>query len=479
MRQVKIEAQDLIINRSLYPLTSMLVSKRTQVKDRCMSIDKFFHVTERGSSLKIELLAGLSTYLSLAYILILNPAILSKAGIDPSAALFATAVASGLSTILMGLWARLPFALAPGLEMNGFVVFAAIGVLGLTWQQALGAVFWSGILCVFLTWLPLRSKIIYSIPSGLQANLAFSVGVFVATIALFVSKIIIFESGLPSSLGQLFSIEAIALYLGLIVCIVCRHLVSKSSTLGKVFTACGFLIAILVASVFCVLNGIKVDSPATVSLNMVNAVGQLDFFPFTDPKVFTVFLVLFLIDFYGSIGKFIGLTSATNLRSKDDGVIGIEKAMYVDGIGTIGGAALGTTSIITYVESAIGIHAGGRTGITAIVCGTLLLLSLVFTPLISLVPVVATSGVLVYVGYALLPKKDWDSGKFSRFDLGVGLVMAILSLATFSLDKAMLFGFGAYSLKQLLDRSQKKNPYLIGSFVLLMISVSLQYILKD
>ena len=443
-----------------------------------MSLDTFFKITERKSTLRVEILAGLSTYFSLAYILIVNPAILSKAGIDPSAALFATAVASGLTTILMGLWARLPFALAPGLEMNGFVAFSAVGVLGLSWQQALGAVFWSGILCVFLTWLPIRSKIIHSIPQGLQSNLAFSVGVFVATIGLFLSKIVIFDSGVPVGIGSLVSIEAMALYVGLAGCIFSRHILSANTTIGKVLVPGAFLFATIISAIFCIYNGVKVETPSKFSPEMMNAVGQLDFFPFSDPKVFTVFLVLFLIDFYGSIGKFIGLTAATNLRSTDNGVIGIEKAMYVDGIGTIGGAVLGTTSIITYVESAIGIHAGGRTGIVSVVCGLLLLISLLFTPLISLIPVVATSGILVYVGYALLPKDDWKAGLFSRFDIIVGALMAVLSLATFSLDKAMLLGFGAYSLNQIFFKKEKANPYLIGSFVLLLLSVVLQYVLK-
>lgn len=211
---------------------------------------------------------------------------------------------------------------------------------------------------------------------------------------------------------------------------------------------------------------------------MFSAVGALDLLPFTSVKVFTVFLVLFLIDFYGSIGKFIGLTAATNLRAADEGVIGLEKAMYVDGIGTVGGSVLGTTSIITYVESAIGIHAGGRTGIVAVICGALMLLSLAFTPLISVVPVVATSGILVYVGYALLPREEWRKGSFSRFDVVVGLLMAILSFATFSLDKAMLLGFGAYLVKQRLLQGNRLNPYLLGSFVLLLLSITLQLFLR-
>jgi AGZA family xanthine/uracil permease-like MFS transporter len=440
-------------------------------------LDRFFCVTSRGSSFRTELLAGISTYLSLAYILIVNPAILSKGGFDSSSVLFATAVASGLSCILMGLWARLPFALAPGLEMNGFVAFSAIGLMGLSVEQSLGAVFWSGVLCILLTWLPMRQRIIDSIPSGLQSNLAFSVGIFVVTIALYLSKIVVFENGLPAGFGSLTSPEAVALYIGLASCCIFRSRFMGYHT--PILSGAAFLLAICASTAYCRSNGITAGAPPEFSSSMLNSLGGLSLMPFTSPAALTVFLVLFLIDFYGSIGKFIGLTASTNLRSKDSGVVGLQKAMYVDGIGTVGGALLGTTSIITYVESAIGIHAGGRTGIVAIVCGLLMLASLLFTPLVALVPAVATSGVLVFVGYALLPREQVRSGEFTTFDVIVGLLMAVVSFATFSLDKAMLVGFAAYSLRPAIKGNESMNPYLVGSFLLLLISVSVQFLFRS
>jgi AGZA family xanthine/uracil permease-like MFS transporter len=436
--------------------------------------DLYFQVTTRRSTLRTEILAGVSLYLSMAYILVVNPAILSRGGFDSGSVLFATAVASGLTCLLMGVWARLPFALAPGLEMNGFVAFSAIGLMGLTVSQALGAVFWSGVLCILLTWLPVRGRIIRSIPLGLQSNLALSVGVFVLTIGLFLAKLVAFEKGLPSGLGSLFSREAVALGLGLFVCVALRHLPNFRCLPTRLLSGGAFIFAILTSCFFCRSVGITAEAPTKFMTGMLSGVGQLDWWPFSQPSALTVFLVLFLIDFYGSIGKFIGLTAATNLRSRDQGVVGLEKAMYVDGIGTVGGALMGTTSIITYVESAIGIHAGGRTGIVAITCGVLMLASLVFTPLVSLVPVVATSGVLVYVGYALLPRDAWRSGEFGKFDLIVGILMATLAFATFSLDKAMLVGFGAYAAQPIFCKSAKFSPVLLLSFALLSLSVIIQ-----
>ena len=192
-------------------------------------------------------------------------------------------------------------------------------------------------------------------------------------------------------------------------------------------------------------------------------------------RAFPVILVLFLIDFYGSIGKFIDLTATTNLQSKGQ-VRNIGPALYVDGLGTIAGSMLGTSSLITYVESAVGIAAGGRTGIVAIVCGLLMLASLLLTPLVGMVPVEATAGILVYVGYLLLPLNR-EKSEYGRFDLVVGILMGLLSLLTFSLDKAMLLGFCAYSGRELAI-GKRKNIYLWGSMLMLIISVAAQYIIK-
>jgi AGZA family xanthine/uracil permease-like MFS transporter len=451
----------------------MSVSDRQAAEDEPTSIlDRYFKITELHTNLRTEVIAGISTYLSLAYIFVVNPAILSQAGISKSAVLFATVIVSGLSTLLMGVWAKLPFAVAPGLEMNGFFVFAVVGKLGLTWQQALGTVFWSGVLCIVLTWLPVRQRIIDSIPNGLKTNIAVSVGVFVATIGLFLSKVIVFNHGLPDfsgwSITQLVSHEAIVMYVGLIVSLLLG--VKRFKFTG------GMLVSIIVGAVVCNMFGIASKAPATLSTDMFSAILQFNVLSvFTDPRCLSVVLIFFIIDFYGGIGKFIGLTAATNLQSGGR-VRNIEKGLYVDGIGTVAGSALGTSSLIAFVESAVGIAAGGRTGITAIVCGVLMLCSLIFTPLIGLVPVEATAGILLYVGWLLLPLREHPDS-FGRFDKGVGVIMGLLSLLTFSLDKALLVGFWAYAMRQIFSRARTAsiNWYLLGAAVLLSVSSVMQY----
>lgn len=445
----------------------------SRVADKLTSkVDRYFRIQELNTNIRTEVIAGVSTYLSLAYIFVVNPAILSQTGMSKSAVLFATVIASGLATLLMGIWAKLPFVVAPGLEMNGFFAFAVVGKLGLTWQQALGTVFWSGLLCIVLTWLPVRQKIIDSIPHGLKTSIAVSVGIFVATIGLFLAKILVFKNGLPDFSGwginQLLSNEAIVMYVGL--------LVSVLLGLRRFKLTGGMLVSIIVATIVCKLLGIVAKTPATLSTDMFSAILQFNIVSvIADPRCLSVVLIFFIIDFYGGIGKFIGLTAATNLQSGGK-VRNIEKGLYVDGIGTVLGSALGTSSLIAFVESAVGIAAGGRTGITAIVCGVLMLGSLVFTPLVGWVPVEATAGILLYVGWLILPVRQ-QSDSFGTFDKVVAVIMGLISLLTFSLDKAMLVGFLAYAIRQLCSRSQTEtiNWYLLGAALLLTISSILQY----
>jgi AGZA family xanthine/uracil permease-like MFS transporter len=432
-------------------------------------IDTYFGVTKYGSTIGREMLAGLSTYLSLAYIFIVNPAIMSNTGMNVTALLFATIVASAASTLFMGFYAKLPFALAPGLEMNGFFAFVVVGTMGLTWQQALGAVFWSGVLCLVFTIVPFRKNIINSIPDGLKKAMAVSVGVFVMTIGLFLSGLVKFTDGKISGLDISITPKVIALGIGLIISLILG--------MRRLKFPGGMLVAIIVATVYGTVNGITTKAPATTNWNdMVSACFKIDFIPTL--KLLPVYLIFFLIDFYGSIGKFIGLTSTTNLKNSDNSLPNMGKAMGVDAGGTILGAFVGTSSIITYVESAVRIKMGGRTGIVALVCGTLMIVSLLFTPLIGLVPVEATAGILIYVGYLLMRDTDSpDDQHLDKFFLVVVIFMGLISFLTFSLDKAMMFGFLAYTVKQLFYE-KKVNWYLVSSTILISVSVILPFFIK-
>lgn len=436
----------------------------SQIKDW---IYNYFEISKYNTSIGKEVLAGLATFLSLAYIFIVNPAIMGNTGMNVSGLLFATIIASAAATIFMGFYARLPFALAPGLEMNGFFTFVVVGTLGLSWQQALGAVFWSGVLCLFFTIVPFRKNIIDSIPDGLKKSMAVSVGVFVMTIGLFLSGLIQFTDGRISGLNISLTAKVIALLIGLAISLI----------LGFMKMPGGMLVAIVVSTVYCKINGIISTTPASLSWSELTSTSfQIDFVPTL--RLIPVYLIFFLIDFYGSIGKFIGLTATTSLAQKDGSLPRIGRAMGVDAGGTILGSFVGTSSIITYVESAVGIKMGGRTGIVAVVCGILMFVSLLFTPLIGLVPVEATAGILIYVGYLLMKDTDSpDDEGLGKFFLIIVVVMGLISFLTFSLDKAMMFGFLVYTIKQVFVE-KIINWYLIGSTLLISISVILPFVIK-
>lgn len=449
-----------------------------------------FEFEKLGTNWITEIVAGFALFLSLSYIFIVNPAILSQAGIPAGAVFFATILASGVATLLMGIWARLPFALAPGLEANGFFAFVVVASLGFSWQEGLGLVFWSGILCLFFTIIPVRQKIIASIPEGLKTGISTTVGVFVAVIGFAVTDLLLFENNLPTGFGDLTSPKAILLYTGFAIALVLgfkkRVRDADGLAIGKrvpIFPA-GMLVAIVVATVLSRVLGVSSDTPPANTEDFFAAVGEFELFSvFNDPRAWTVLLVFFMIDFYGSIGKFIGLTRSTVLQTNGE-VKNMGKALYVDGIGTAIGAAVGTSTIITYVESAVAIGQGGRSGVVAIICGILMLLSLGFSPLVAFVPIAAVSGVLVYVGWLLLPKKELldaiqgkrdVGGTLDFYDFSIIVIMGLIAGFTFSLDKSLLAGFALYAIKEAFQTRRMPNLYLVGSASALAIAMSVQY----
>ena len=427
-------------------------------------IESFFDIKKLGSTWKIEILAGLSTFLSLSYIFVVNPAILSEAGISKSVVFFATVIISSLATIVMGLWAKKPFSLAPGLEMNAYIAFIVVGTLGFVWQDALGAVFWSGVLMLIINFLRIREYIIKAIPNKLKSGLAASVGVFLMLIALKVSGVLAYEGIQVQGLGLLTSPEAYVFYVGLIVALILRYFKVKGT----------ILISIVIASVVAHLLGIgDVVAPVKISKDMLNGTLAFNLSIIMNPKILSIILILFIIDFYGSIAKFIGLTRNTTIVDKNGDMPKMKEALAIDGGATVLGAGLGTTNVTTYVESAVGIGEGGRTGLTAVVSGILMLFFLLLTPLVNLVPVVATTGALLFVGLTLFPtRKDLKTYRWA--DILAVTAMVLATIWTFGLDKAMLVGFGLFIILQIIQGQWKKvNPYLLASTILLLISILL------
>ena len=428
-------------------------------------IRNYFNIDEKGSSFNVEILAGISTFLSLSYIFVVNPSILSQAGMDKSFVLFATILASALATLAMGFWARLPFVLAPGMEMNAYVAFFVVGALGFTWQQALGAVFWSGIIFIILTLSGIRKKIIDAIPQRMKSGLSLSVGVFLGLIALKIAGVLSYDGVNIQGIGDFASPAAYALYAGLGIIIILERLRVRGAV----------LISIILASVICHYLGIGSSDgkAAELSSAMFSGIGKLEFGVIFDPKILNVILILFLIDFYGSVAKFIGLTLNTNIMV-DGKLPRIKEALSIDGIATIFGSFMGTTSITTYAESGVGIGAGGRTGLTSVVCGLLMISCFIVAPLLKFIPVVATTGALLYVGIKLVPPLK-ELRTYVRVDIIVLIIMQIVVVATFAIDRAMLAGFTVYLIIDILYR-RRPDIYVVISAVLLAIGTVLQIV---
>jgi len=426
-------------------------------------LDKYFGVREKGSSVQVECLAGVSTFLALSYIFIVNPAILSQAGMSKSHVLFATILTSAAATILMGLWAKLPFALAPGMEINAFIAFFVVGSLNYSWQQALGAVFWSGVLFVILTALRLREKIIDAIPQQMKPGLSLCVGVFLCLVALKIAGLLRYEGITLKGFGHPLGGGAIPLYLGLTLIL----LLEKFKVRGAV------LLSIVVTSVFCHVTGTAIEAAyaAPASGALFGGIGGIDLRVIFEPKMWSIILILFFIDFYGSVAKLIGLTLSTNI------LVGgrlprMREALLIDGTATTVGSVFGTSSIVVYVESAVGIGTGGRTGLTALICGLLMIASFLVTPLVETIPLAATTGALIFVAIKLCPPVA-ELLRFPKVDLFVLVTMQFIVIATFAIDHAMLVGFFLYTALDILAR-RAPNPYLIGSTICLVLSLLLR-----
>jgi AGZA family xanthine/uracil permease-like MFS transporter len=336
-------------------------------------------------------------------------------------------------------------------------------VLGFSWQGALGAVFWSGVLTVIFSLTNIRVKILKSIPELLKIGLGASVGVFLLLIALKVAGLLVYDGIKLVGLGSIVSPSAWVFYFGFGLALLFKYFRVKGAV----------LLSIILASGLARLLGITQDV-GIIELNRqaFSVFGALDLGIIFNPKVWSVVIILFVLDFYGSIAKFIGLTKNTSIVDENGNLPKLKEAMVVDGAGTVLGATLGTSNLITFVESAVGIGEGGRTGLVAVVVGLLMLLFIPLVPLLNLVPTVATTGALFAVGLSLIPFQrlrgiDW-------WEKLVLLAMLTVTLLTFGLDKALLAGFATFIfLAVLVGKRSLVNPYLLGSTLILFISLIL------
>jgi AGZA family xanthine/uracil permease-like MFS transporter len=422
--------------------------------------DRYFSLTARGSNLRREITAGVSTFLALSYIVVVNPAILGQAGIPPAAALLATALVGGLATIAMGVFARLPFAVAPGMEMNALVAVSVVGILGYTWQQALGMVFWSGVAMLVVSAFKLRQVVIDAIPGRARAALTAAVAVFIGLVGLQISGVLTSSDGHISGTGSLTSPGAWALYLGLATALAVDRLRWRAGAV---------IASVVVAALYCRLADVL--SPSTGSADgSWAALFRFDLAVALRPSAWSIILVLFALDFFGSIAKVVALTSGTPIQ-QDGSVPGMPQALLADASATMVGSSVGSSSFIVYVESAVGIRAGARTGIAAITTGLLLLCCLVLGPVLTYVPTQAVTGTLVFVALKMITHgvpRDSDPATL----VVIATTMAV-TLATLAIDQAMALAFALCVGIEVLRR-RRPHPALVVATLLLFASAVLQ-----
>ena len=405
-------------------------------------MERFFKLSHKGSTVRTEVIAGITTFLTMAYIIFVNPDILSTTGMDRDAVFVATCLAAAVGSLIMGLWANWPIGMAPGMGLNAFFAFTVVGVMGFSWQQALGAVFISGIIFLFLSITGIRSWLIAGIPASMRSAIAAGIGLFLAIIAMKSSGLIVANPATLVALGDLTATGTLLTIAGFFIIVALDALKVTGS----------ILIGILVITVAAIALGVSqfggvVSMPPSVAPTFL----QLDVMGALTYGIFQVVLVMVLVEVFDATGTLIGVAKRAGLL--DDGPTqdnpNLGCALMADSTAITAGSLLGTSSTTAYVESASGVQAGGRTGLTAVVVGVLFLLAMFFAPLAGSVPAYATAPALLYVATLMLRELaeiDWDDVT----EAAPAVLTAIAMPFTYSIANGLAFGFISYALVKLL-----------------------------
>lgn len=401
-------------------------------------LEKLFGLREAGTNVRVEVLAGLTTFVTVAYIIVVNPAILEAAGIPRGPSMVATVLTAFFGTLVMGLWANRPFAIAPYMGENAFVAYTVVKVLGFSWQTALGAVFISGVLFVILTLTGLRSALARSVPASLKFSFPVGIGLFLAFIGLNAMGLV--TLGVPGAPVKMGDLSATTALVG-----IGTFLVMGLLLLRKVPGA--ILLAMGAGTVGAFLAGAAPVPDAVVSSppSLAPVFGQFDLSAAVSLSFLNVVLVVFVMDFVDTMGSLIGVSSRAGFLDDQGNLPRIERPMLADAVSTMVAATLGTTTAGVYIESAAGVESGGRTGLTAVVCAVLFLLALFFTPVLTAVPACVYGPALVIVGVTMLSAVT--KIPFDRLEeLVPAFAVIVLMSFTYNIGIGMTAGFVLYPL---------------------------------
>ncbi len=431
-----------------------------------MILDKYFKITESKSTVRTELIAGMTTFMTMAYILAVNPDILSATGMDKHAIFTATALSAVIGTLVMSLLARLPFALAPGMGLNAFFAFTIVLSMHYSWQFALTAVFIEGLIFIALTAFNIRELIVNAIPKNLKHAVSAGIGLFIAFIGLRNAGIIVNNDAVLVGLGDMHSHTVWVGLLGIIV-----------TSILLVFDVKGsLLIGILSSTVLALILGVT-HLPEG---GLVSAPPSLEpiFFKFQWSHIFTVDMLIVLftflfVDMFDTVGTLVGVTAKAGMLTKEGKVPRVKKALFADAIGTTLGAMLGTSTVTTYVESASGVAEGGRTGLTSLTTAALFFLALFFAPIFTMIPAAATAPALFLVGlFMLTPILEIDFKDYTE-SIPAFFTIIMMPLA-YSVADGIAFGMLSYViLKTFTGKYRDVSPVMYVLAVLFILKFML------
>ncbi|KRU21891.1 NCS2 family permease [Psychrobacter sp. T6-5] len=395
------------------------------------AIERYFGINGDNTTIKTEIVAGITTFLTMAYIIFVNPNVLADAGMDKGAVFVATCVAAAVGCFIMGIYARLPVALAPGMGLNAFFTYGVVLGMGYAWQTALGAVFLSGCIFVLLSLFKIREAIINAIPNSLKNGVVAGIGAFLAFIALQSAGIIVNHDATLVALGDMTSFGPVLASLGFVVIIGLSYKrVPGAVTIGILLVA---LISLLMG--YTQFTGI-ISAPPSIAPTLM----QLDIAGAFDVGMISVIFAFLFVDLFDTAGTLIATTSQAKLTDKDGNIPNMGKALLADSTATVAGSLLGTSSTTSYIESISGIASGGRTGLMAVTVGVLFLLSIFFSPLAGMIPAYATAGAIFYVAVLMMGTlKDIDWSDLT--EAAPVVVVLLFTPLTYSIADGIALGF--------------------------------------
>jgi AGZA family xanthine/uracil permease-like MFS transporter len=398
-------------------------------------MEKIFHLQANRTTVGREILAGVTTFLTMAYILAVNPDLLSNAGMPAGGVFTATVLASALATFVMAFLANLPIALAPGMGLNAFFAFTVVIGMGYTWQLALTAVFLEGILFMVLSFFNVRETIVKAIPENLKKAVSVGIGLFIALIGLKNAGVIVGNESTLVSLGNITSGTALLAIIGLTVTIILfANKVPGSILIGIVITTI-IGIPLKITPIYGGFSPISMpDKPLF---------WQFDFSNIFSFKFFTVFFTFLFVDIFDTVGTLVGVTAKAGLIKKNGEIPRVKQALIADAVGTVAGAMLGTSTVTSYVESAAGVATGGRTGLASVATGFLFLLALFFSPVFLLIPSAATAPALILVGFLMM--QSVINIDFVKPTEGIPAFFTIVMMPfAYSISEGVVYGLLSY-----------------------------------